>query len=325
MLAYPEGERGACDISGGNIMCVRCALPMLKMAARVWLARFWYRRAARKRLQVGMDVSEIKAAATGDGISQAPRSGATQTEQAKASKLVLLVRHGQTTFNVEGRLPGQLPGVLLTDEGRRQAQRAAISLSGLPLSVVISSPLERARETAEIIARGWALPVRTDARLMDTDVSRWAGQKLEDIARTDPQWKAFVEHPTQPFDGAETLTSVQARAVAAVEAALSESLTGGYLLFVAHADIVKVILAHFTGMALDCARFLTIGNASISALLFEGEEHPRLLGINWTTAPNWLMPSVQAAQAQSIATPPGSPTGAPEQVVPTASSGPDHV
>ena len=65
------------------------------------------------------------------------------------TRLLLLIRHGQTAYNVEGRLPGQLPGIPLNDEGRRQAHRAAVALAALPLSTIISSPLERAAETAD--------------------------------------------------------------------------------------------------------------------------------------------------------------------------------
>src|SRR5690242_3331237 len=111
-------------------------------------------------------------------------------DQHTPARLVILVRHGETTYNVERRLPGQLAGVALTDEGRRQAQRAAVALSGLPISAVIASPLERARATAEILARGWALPVRTDPRLKDTDVGTWSGALVDELNKNDPTWKA---------------------------------------------------------------------------------------------------------------------------------------
>jgi probable phosphoglycerate mutase len=209
-------------------------------------------------------------------------------------RLVLLVRHGQTTYNVEGRLPGQLDGVALTDEGRCQAWRAAVALSALPLSAVISSPLERALETAKIIARGFALDVRQDARLMDTDVGLWAGQKIKDLEQNDPAWKDFVEHPTEPPEGVESLATVQERAVAACEAARRDESLGNYIVLVAHADVVKLILAYYSRMHLDSVRFVFIDNAAISALAFAGDDQPhvppRILAINWTPLPRWLAP-----------------------------------
>jgi probable phosphoglycerate mutase len=212
----------------------------------------------------------------------------------KPPRLVLLVRHGQTTYNIEGRLPGQLEGVALTDEGRSQAWRAAVALSALPLSAVFSSPLERALETARIIARGFALDVRQDARLMDTDVGPWAGQKIKDLEQSDPAWKAFVEHPTAPPPDVESLAAVQERAVAACEALRRDESLGNYVVLVAHADVVKLILAHYSRMHIDSARFVFIGNAAISALAFPGDGSPdippHVLAINWTPLPHWLAP-----------------------------------
>ncbi len=240
-------------------------------------------------------------------------------DQRPPARLVILVRHGETTYNVERRLPGQLAGVALTDEGRRQAQRAAVALSGLPISAVVASPLERARATAEILARGWALPVRTDPRLMDTDVGSWSGALVDDLNKHDPAWKAFVEHPNQPPAGVEGFEAVRARAVAAVEDALKDAATGNYLVVVAHADIIKLILAHYTAMETEAARFIAIGNCAISALALTGEAMPHLLAINWTAAPGWLMPPPLAAAqatAQSAAqaaaqTPGGAAAPAP--------------
>src|SRR5579864_8028319 len=83
-----------------------------------------------------------------------------ESTQKGMKQTLLFIRHGQTTWNVEQRLPGQLPGILLTDTGKQQAERLADALSVLPISAVISSPLERARETAEIIAQPRQLGVQ---------------------------------------------------------------------------------------------------------------------------------------------------------------------
>jgi probable phosphoglycerate mutase len=220
-----------------------------------------------------------------------------QPEQEKRPpRLLFLVRHGQTTFNVEGRLPGQMEGVALTDEGRRQAYRAAVSLSGVPLSAVVSSPLERALDTAKAIAKGGGLDVHLEPDLMDTDVGRWTGMKIDDVKKSDPAWTAFVEHPDQPPEGVESLAQVQARAVAVVERILANPALGTCVAVVAHADIVKVILAHYMGIHLDTTlRHMYIGNASISALVFhEDEKTPTTLAVNWSPAPDWLAPRPKA-------------------------------
>jgi probable phosphoglycerate mutase len=203
---------------------------------------------------------------------------------------IYLVRHGETTYNVEGRLPGQLPDVPLTEEGRRQALRTAVALSATTLSAVVSSPLERARETAEIIARGWALPVRLDARLMDTDVGPWAGQKINDLRQHDPAWPAFVRHPTQPPPGIESLQSVLERSVAVIDELRHETGVGQNVVVVAHADVVKLIVAHYFQLDPGRIHFLHVDNGSVSALSFSGDDHPVLLALNWTAAPGWLGP-----------------------------------
>jgi len=222
-----------------------------------------------------------------------------QNPSSPPGRLVLLVRHGQTSYNVEGRLPGQLPGISLTDEGRRQAQRVAVALSGIPLSSVISSPLERARETAEIVARGWALPLRLDARLMDTNVGPWAGQKLDELAKADPRWKEYVEHPNQPPEGIESFLDVQARTVPVVEDIRRDQSYGQYIAVITHADVVKLILAHYTGLASERARFLMVANASISALAFPADGEPHLLALNWNALPEWLSPPRVPSQPES--------------------------
>lgn len=257
-------------------MCLRCVVPLVRLRLALWL------RAARDGRHLTTRLMHTH---------DAPQAPAGATSPVTPRKRLLLVRHGQTTFNVEGRLPGQLPGVALTDEGRRQAQRAAVALSGLPLSAVISSPLERARDTAEIIARGWGLPVRLDSRLMDTDVGRWSGQKIADLERSDPEWKAFVQHASQAPNGVESLAAVMERVVMVVERLRDDPVAGDYIVLVAHADIVKLIVAHYMGIHPDCAHFIHIDNASISALEFHGNEAtPTLIGLNWTVGPGWLSP-----------------------------------
>ena len=233
-------------------------------------------------------------------ITDAPQSPEQKPE--RPSRLLIMVRHGQSTYNVEGRLPGQIPGILLTDEGRRQAHSAAVALSALPVHAVISSPLERALETAWIIARGWNLTVREEPRLVDTDVGRWAGEKISELTKRDPAWPAFVSHPTSPPDGIESFSAVQTRCVAAIEDILRAPDLGQHVVVVAHADVIKLILAHYTQVPVESARFIGIANASISALAFRDGEHPYVLSMNWTPAPDWLV------QATPKPAPPAAPT-----------------
>ena len=235
-----------------------------------------------------------------DSVTSTPASAEQTNEPAKTpvppkTRLLLIIRHGQSTFNVEGRLPGQLPGIPLTDEGRRQAHRAAVALADVPLSTIIASPLERAAETAAIIARGWGLTVRDDPRLMDTNVGHWSGQKIDEVAKNDPAWRAFVANPDEPPAGVESFSQVQARAVAVAQEALASPENGDYIALVAHGDVVKLILAYYMKTPIPCVPYLMVSNASVSALAFTGDAPPQILATNWTSDPRWLTPPVAPA------------------------------
>ena len=111
----------------------------------------------------------------------------------RMKQTLFIIRHGQTSWNLEHRLPGQLAGVHLTEEGQQQARRLAEALVELPLTTIVSSPLERAQETAQYLLPERNLELQFEPDLMDTDVGPWSGQKIEDLAKNDPAWKAYVQ------------------------------------------------------------------------------------------------------------------------------------
>src|SRR5437660_5328442 len=99
--------------------------------------------------------------------------------------LLLLIRHGESTWNVEHRLPGQLPGIELTEAGRAQAQRLARALSVLPLSSIISSPLARAVETAEYLVQGRAIASQREPDLTDIHPAHSSAPNPDSLFQTD--------------------------------------------------------------------------------------------------------------------------------------------
>ncbi len=208
--------------------------------------------------------------------------------QTNMKQTLLIIRHGQTTWNVEHRLPGRLPGVALNDIGRHQVAQLAEALAVLPISAVISSPLERARDTAEIIGKGRELCLQLEPDLMDTDIGHWAGQIIEELAKNDPAWKAYVKDPTVAPEGIETFPQVQQRVVEAVERWRTQEGIGAYPAFVAHADVIKLLIAYYTGLDAGCAGALVIGNASVSMIELEDEQRPRVIAIGWSPHPGWL-------------------------------------
>jgi probable phosphoglycerate mutase len=224
---------------------------------------------------------------------------------------LLFIRHGQTTWNVEHMLPGQLSGIALTETGREQAERLAEALKVLPITAVISSPLERARDTAAYLAGACELPVLIEDDLMDTNVGHWSGKKYDELNETDPAWRDFVRDPTRAPEGVETFPQVQQRAVAAVERWLKQEEAGNYLAFVAHADVVKLLLAHYMGLDVARAGWLSIDNASVSMIELEDEQRPRVTAIGWNPRPGWLTPPAPPSPDASVQTS-ESPTGKSE-------------
>ena len=110
---------------------------------------------------------------------------------------VILLRHGRTSANASGTLAGRTPGVRLDDVGIGQAQRAAERLSAVPLREVVSSPLERCRETAAAVARlqNGRTRVHTDKALTECDYGEWQGRKLRDLAKL-ALWRTVQTNPS---------------------------------------------------------------------------------------------------------------------------------
>ena len=101
----------------------------------------------------------------------------------------LLIRHAAHDL-LGRRLAGRMPGVSLNGEGRRQVERLAERLAGASIRAVISGPLERARETAEPLARGLGLPVQISAAVDEIDFGEWTGLPFAELDQ-DPRWCWF--------------------------------------------------------------------------------------------------------------------------------------
>ena len=209
---------------------------------------------------------------------------------------VILVRHGRTTANASGTLAGRLPGVLLDDLGTEQAQRAGERLLGVPLAAVVSSPMERCKQTAKAIVapRPDRLRVGSEKGLSECDYGEWQGRKLADLAK-EPLWKVVQTQPSAAvFPGGESLPTMQGRAVSAVrrhDAALeAEHGSGAVWVAVSHGDIIKSVLADALGMHLDLFQRLHVDPASISIVRYTGSR-PYVLASNTHAGDlSWLRP-----------------------------------
>lgn len=132
------------------------------------------------------------------------------------STLLLRVRHGETP-TTGMVLPGRAPGLHLSDRGRTQADAVAERLAAVPVDALYSSPLERARETAEPSAVCTGLVVNEDPGLTECDFGGWTGAALADLVGL-PAWQAVQHSPsTFRFPNGESFLEMQSRIVGALE------------------------------------------------------------------------------------------------------------
>jgi probable phosphomutase (TIGR03848 family) len=209
---------------------------------------------------------------------------------------VILLRHGRTSANASGTLAGRTPGVHLDEVGRTQAERAAERLAVVPLAALVTSPLERCRETAKAVAaRQAARPrLQTDRALTECDYGEWQGRKLSELARL-ALWKTVQTNPSAAtFPGGESLSEMQARAVAAVrrrDAAVTAAHGADAVwLAVSHGDLVKSLIADALGLHLDLFQRIQVDPAAISVIRYT-EARPYVLASNTHEGDlSWLVP-----------------------------------
>ncbi|HUP86685.1 MAG TPA: histidine phosphatase family protein [Acidimicrobiales bacterium] len=152
--------------------------------------------------------------------------------------MLILVRHGQTAVNAEGRLQGRID-VPLTDVGRRQAEAAS---SRLPDDVarVVTSPLLRARQTADAFGLDASVPVDVDERWIELDYGEWDGRPLQSLASAG--WDAWRADPAYAPPGGESLVAVAARVRSACDD-LAEEARESTIVVVSHVSPIKAAVA----------------------------------------------------------------------------------
>jgi probable phosphomutase (TIGR03848 family) len=207
---------------------------------------------------------------------------------------VVLVRHGRTTANASGTLAGRLKGVRLDETGRAQAAATAERLAAVRIAEVVSSPLERCRETAAPIAAAHGLKVRSERGIIECDYGEWQGRPLKELAK-EKLWATVQAQPSAAaFPGGESMPAMLARAAEAVrrlDAAVSAE-HGPHAVWVAvsHGDIIKAALADALGMHLDLFQRLAVDPGSISIVRYTSAR-PYVLGLNTHAGDiGWLTP-----------------------------------
>ena len=177
---------------------------------------------------------------------------------------LLVIRHGETEWSRTGRHTGRTD-VPLTDQGRAEARDAARTLDGWNIARAFTSPLGRARETAELVDP--ACGVLVDADLVEWDYGRYEGRSTPEIREAEPSWSVW----TEPMKGGESIDDVGARVDRFLARALGEVETGNAAVF-AHGHVLAVLIARWCGMAPIEGRRFPLATATVSLLGWHRED-----------------------------------------------------
>jgi len=166
---------------------------------------------------------------------------------------VLLVRHGETPWNREGRYQGRTD-TPLTPEGEAQAAGLGRRLAGLPIAIALSSPLTRTRRTAQAILGERGVTLEADPGLIEISHGDWEGQLATDIEISHAEmfgtWRSAPDRHVPAGPGAETLGDVEDRAWPVLVRTCARLAAGETALIVAHDAVNRVLLCRVLGLPL---------------------------------------------------------------------------
>jgi broad specificity phosphatase PhoE len=182
---------------------------------------------------------------------------------------IILVRHGETDWNVEEVFRGQID-LELNETGRRQAELLAEYLGELKIEAVYSSPLKRALNTAKAIARRQRLEVEVSPGLIDCDFGQWQGLPLREVReKYQKLYRQWAESPQRvKIPGGESLDEVRERALKVVNELMAKH--GGRVVLVSHRVVNKVLICALLG--LDNSHFWNIRQDVCGTTFFSYED-----------------------------------------------------
>ncbi|MEU6290025.1 histidine phosphatase family protein [Streptomyces sp. NPDC015237] len=186
---------------------------------------------------------------------------------------LILVRHGRSTANTEGLLAGWTPGVALDERGAAQAAALPARIAGLPLSEIVTSPLQRCQETIRpLLDARPGLRAHTDERIGECHYGDWSGRKLAEL-KDEPLMEVVQSHPSAAaFPGGESMRAMQTRAAEAVREwnARVERDHGADAVYLmcSHGDIIKSLVAEALGLHLDLFQRISVEPCSVTAIRY---------------------------------------------------------
>ena len=217
------------------------------------------------------------------GVSSAMSRGAVKAwhHGAMDSTRLLAVRHGETAWNVDGRIQGHLD-IPLNDAGRLQARRLAHALTGPDaIDLIVSSDLGRALQTAHVVADALGLPVHTERGLRERCFGQFEGRTFAEISAAWPEdaerWRRREPDWTPPGVQGESLLQFRERITQTVQALAAQNV-GKHVAVFTHGGVLDVLYRAATGLGLQDARTWQIGNTAINRLLWTPDSGLALVG-----------------------------------------------
>jgi probable phosphoglycerate mutase len=181
------------------------------------------------------------------------------------STVATILRHGETPLSVEKRFSGR-GDAALTDRGVAQAEAAAMRVAGLGIDAIVSSPLRRTRQTADIVAAKAGVDVVIDDGFAETDFGEWEGATFGEISKRSPeQLRAWLADPNLAPPGGESMTDTAKRVHAARERTIAE-YADAKILVVTHVTPIKLMLRDALDAPLHSVFRIHIDPASVSLI-----------------------------------------------------------
>jgi len=196
---------------------------------------------------------------------------------------LIFIRHGQTDYNAKRLVMGRQP-IPLNDVGAEQVDQLAGKLEGGGIDAVITSPVLRARQTADAIAkRLGGLGVEEAAALAELDYGEWVNRDIDVLIAENPgEWRKYRTRPdSMRFPGGESIKDASRRVGAYLDGLVKMS-EGKRLVLVSHADVIKIAIVHLLGLDLRQMARLSIDNCAVCMVRMTPNSGPRLVILSGT-------------------------------------------
>ena len=191
----------------------------------------------------------------------------------------LFIRHASCDM-LDHSIAGRTPGVHLNRQGKIEAVSLVEKLANIKISAILCSPLERAYEPAEPLAKHFGMGVIRSDRLDEIQFGDWTGRSFGDLSRI-PCWHQFNNFRSGTrIPGGELMTEVQNRIITELDRLRTER-PDDVLALITHGDVIKAAVLYYAGMPMDFMHRIEISPASVSIITLD-DRGPRILRLNDT-------------------------------------------